>query len=315
MSGSACPARETCDCDIYRFLFEEGTSEVQLTAWSRDLRVTAGGSGVVSHVGAALLRLLADRAGLTGALSAGLARAGWWPVHDRGRVLVDLAVIIADGGEAIADIDVLRHQQEVFGPVASDSTVWRALDEIGAVQSRRIATARAKVRARMWRLFGGPPAAGAAGRDIGAGITVLDIDSTIVIAHSDKEGAAATYKHSYGFHPILVTCDNTGELLAIKLRPGNAGANTAADHLDVLTNASQAATADKSSVLVDQELAAESDRVRRVCVGPRTRTKSQRCSPRSIWRAPFAFPGGRSGGDRGCGRPRVCGRVPPRRGR
>lgn len=210
---------------------------MQFTSWSKDLRVTADGTGVVSHVGAALLRILADRAGLTEALSAGLARTGWWPVHDRGRVLVDLAVMIADGGQAIADIDVLRHQHEVFGAVASDTTVWRALDEIGAVQLRRIAKARAKIRARVWALFGQPPAARAAGRDIGAGVVVLDVDSTIVIAHSDKEGAAPTYKHSYGFHPILVTCDNTGELLAIKLRPGNAGANTAADHLDVLAQA------------------------------------------------------------------------------
>lgn len=210
---------------------------MQSTAWAKDLRVTADGTGVVSHVGAALLRILADRAGLTAALSAGLARAGWWPVHDRGRVLVDLAVMIADGGEAICDIDVLRHQHEVFGAVASDTTVWRALDEIGQVQLRRIAKARATVRARMWKLFGQPPAAKAAGRDIGAGVVVLDVDSTIVIAHSDKEGAAATYKHTYGYHPILVTCDNTGELLAIKLRPGNAGANTAADHLDVLGEA------------------------------------------------------------------------------
>jgi Transposase DDE domain group 1 len=210
---------------------------VQSTAWSRDLRITADGIGVVSHVGAALLRMLADRAGLTAALSGGLARVGWWPVHDRGRVLVDLAVLIADGGEAIADIDVLRHQGEVFGPVASDTTAWRALDEIGAAQLRRIAKARAAVRTRMWRLFGGPPPAKAAGRDIGAGVVVLDVDSTIVIAHSDKESAAATYKHSFGFHPILVTCDNTSELLAIRLRPGNAGANTATDHLDVLAEA------------------------------------------------------------------------------
>jgi hypothetical protein len=132
---------------------------------------------------------------------------------------------------------VLRHQHEVFGPVASDTTVWRALDEIDEVRLRRIATARAKVRARLWRLFGGPPAARAAGRDIGERVVVLDVDSTIVLAHSDKDGAAPTYKHTYGFHPILVTCDNTGELLAVRLRPGNAGANTAADHLDVLTEA------------------------------------------------------------------------------
>jgi hypothetical protein len=113
-----------------------------------------------------LLRILADRSGLTGALSAGLARHRRWPIHDRGRVLVDLAVMIADGGEAIGDIDVLRHQHEVFGPVASDTTVWRALNKIGAVQLRRIALARAKIRARMWQLFGGPPASRAAGRDI-----------------------------------------------------------------------------------------------------------------------------------------------------
>ena len=210
---------------------------MQSTAWSKDLRVTADGTQVVSHVGTALLRMLADRTGLTSALSAGLARTGVFPVHDRGRVLVDLAVLIADGGEAICDIDVLRHQGEVFGPVASDTTVWRALDEIGATQLRRIAVARAKVRARLWQLFGGPPAATAAGRQIGAGVVVLDIDSTIVIAHSDKDGAGPTYKHTFGFHPMLVTCDNTGELLAIKLRPGNAGANTAADHLDLLADA------------------------------------------------------------------------------
>ena len=210
---------------------------MQSTTWSKDLRVTADGTQVVSHVGAALLRMLADRAGLTGGLSAALARTGWFPGHDRGRVLVDLAVMIADGGEALCDIDALRHQGEVFGPIASDTTVWRTLDEIGATQLRRIAVARAKVRARLWRLFGGPPQARAAGRPIGDGVVVLDVDSTIVIAHSDKEHAAATYKHTYGFHPILVTCDNTNELLAIRLRPGNAGANTAADHLTVLADA------------------------------------------------------------------------------
>ena len=92
---------------------------------------------MVSHVGTALLRILADRAGLTGALSAALARTGVFPVHDRGRVLVDLAVLIDDGGEAICDIDVLRHEREVFGLVASDTTVWRALDEIGEARCRR----------------------------------------------------------------------------------------------------------------------------------------------------------------------------------
>ncbi|HEY8449079.1 MAG TPA: IS1380 family transposase [Bacillota bacterium] len=235
---------------------------MQFTAWSKDLRVTADGTGVVSHVGAALLRMLADRAGLTAALSVGLARTGWWPGHDRGRVVVDLAVMIADGGEVIADIDVLRHQHEVFGQVASDTTVWRALNEIGAGGLRRIAKARAKVRARIWGLFGQPPAARAAGRDVGAAVIVLDVDSTIVIAHSDKEGAAPTYKHSYGFHPILVTCDNTGELLAIKLRPGNAGANTASDHLDVLAQAiGQIPAAHRRHLLIRGDSAAATHKV------------------------------------------------------
>ena len=151
---------------------------MQSTAWSKDLRVTANGTGVVSHVGAALLRMLADRIGLTDAVSAGLARRGWWPVHDRGRVLVDLAVLIADGGEAICDIDVLRHQSEVFGPVASDTTVWRCLDEIGAVQLRRIAAARATVRSRVWRLVasgdGGRPGDRRAGGGAGCGLHAAD---------------------------------------------------------------------------------------------------------------------------------------------
>jgi hypothetical protein len=169
ISGSASAVRETCDCDIYRFLYQGGTSTVQCTAWSKDLRVTADGSGVVSHVGTALLRMLADRTGLTGALSRVLARPGWWPVHDRGRVLTDLAVMIADGGEAICDIEVLRHQGEVFGPVASPSTCWRALDAIGPAQLRRIARARAQVRARVrtrsrCATTSGTPPAGAATR-------------------------------------------------------------------------------------------------------------------------------------------------------
>jgi hypothetical protein len=233
---------------------------VQFTAWSKDLRVTADGTGVVSHAGAALLRMLADQAGLTQALSAGLARRSWWPTHDRGRVLVDLAVMIADGGEAI--IDVLRHQGEVFGQVASPATCWRALDEIGEGQLRRIGKARAQVRARVWALLGQLPAARAAGRDIGDGLVVLDVDSTIVLAHSDKDGAAPTYKHTYGFHPILVSCDNTGELLAVKLRPGNAGANTATDHLEVLAEAfAQIPPAHRRRLLVRGDSAAASHAV------------------------------------------------------
>ena len=104
---------------------------MELNAWSDDLTVEVGGHGVVSHAGSAVLRLLADRTGLTGALSKALARRGFTPVHDRGRVLVDTAVCIADGGPVLSDLATLRDQPELYGSVASDPTLWRALEEIG----------------------------------------------------------------------------------------------------------------------------------------------------------------------------------------
>ena len=107
------------------------------SAWSKDLTVEVGGHGVVSHAGSAVLRLLADRTGLTGALSKAVARRGFSPVHDRGRVLSDAAVCIADGGRVLSDLAVLRDQAELFGPVASDPTLWRALEEIGDAQRAR----------------------------------------------------------------------------------------------------------------------------------------------------------------------------------
>jgi hypothetical protein len=118
-----------------------GTFRVDVTAWSKGLSVEVGGHGVVSHVGSGLLRLAADRLGLTSALSTALARPGFWPVHDRGRVLADLAVMIADGGTTISEIDTLRHQEELFGSVASDTTVWRALEEITPARLGTIAAA------------------------------------------------------------------------------------------------------------------------------------------------------------------------------
>lgn len=121
---------------------------MQLTAWSKGLRVTGDGSGVASHAGLVLLRLLADRVGLTGALSVALARRGFWPIHDRGRVLGDVAVMIADGGEAIADIEVLRHQGEVLGRVAAPATVWRTLDGIAAALKKSLGRGPRRGRGR-----------------------------------------------------------------------------------------------------------------------------------------------------------------------
>jgi hypothetical protein len=189
---------------------------------------------VVAHAGSAGLRLLADRTGLTGALSAALRRRSFTPRHDRGRVLVDVAVMLAAGGEAIADIDVLRHQSQVLGPVASAPTVWRTLDELTATRLAKIDKARARVRRHVWsQLPDGVPASKVAGTDLGE-VVVLDVDATIVASHSEKEHAAPTFKGTFGFHPLAVWCDNTTELLAARLRAGNAGSNTAADHLEVL---------------------------------------------------------------------------------
>jgi hypothetical protein len=147
--------------------------------------------------------------------------------------------MLADGGEAIADIDVLRHQSQVLGAVASPPTVWRTLDEVTAARARKIQAARARVRRHVWAQLAardGIPASKVAGTDLGETI-VLDVDATIVIAHSEKEQASATFKRTFGFHPLGVWCDNTQEFLAGMLRTGKAGSNTAADHIAVLTDA------------------------------------------------------------------------------
>ena len=179
------------------------------TAWSAGLSVSGDGTGVVAHAGSAGLRLLADRTGLTGELSMALARRSFVPRHDRGQVLTDVAVMLADGGEAIADIDVLRHQSPLLGSVASAPTAWRTLAELSGARLERIDAARARVRRHVWSLLPhGVPPSRVADADLGE-VVVLDVDATIVVAHSEKESAAPTFKGSFGFHPIAVWCDNT----------------------------------------------------------------------------------------------------------
>jgi hypothetical protein len=188
------------------------------------VQVVADATGVVSHAGGVLLVELADRLGLTKGLSAAMAPTRERPsAHDPGRVLRDLAVMLADGGDCLADLGALRDQVDLHGAVASDSTAWRVIDSIDVERLRAIRLARSRARERAWAL-GAQPAE-----------IVLDIDSTLVTAHSDKEGAAPTYKRGFGFHPLL--CYLAGEPLAGILRPGNAGANTAADHIEVLVDA------------------------------------------------------------------------------
>jgi len=187
--------------------------------------VASDGEGLVSHAGAALLAEAADRLGLTKALSQGLAgmrqrRGG----HDPGRVVRDLAVMLADGGDCLADLRAVRDQEPLFGTVASDATAFRVIDAIagGPALLEALRAARARARENAWQV-------GAAPERI-----VVDVDATLITAHSEKDGAAGTFKGGYGFHPLLAYLDDSHDALAGLLRPGNAGANTASDHIDIV---------------------------------------------------------------------------------
>ena len=200
---------------------------VQATnSWS-SFEVTTDGTGVVGHAGAALLRELADRVGLTRAL-------GWQQAgarrHLDAAVLRDLAVVLADGGDCLSDLAVLRDQPELFGQVASTPTAWRVLERVAIDPDglARLRAARAHARARAW----------AAGAHPHVEVLIVDADATLVLARSDaKQGAAGTYKHTFGFHPLLAYLDRgqaPGEPLAGLLRPGNAPAGGADDLIELV---------------------------------------------------------------------------------
>jgi hypothetical protein len=203
------------------------------------LAVDGRGSRVVPNAGAVLLLRTAEAVGLDAALS---AAAGPWRAplarHDPGKVLLDLAVSLAIGGDCLADVAQLRAAPEVFGPVASDPTVSRLIDRLAAdapAALAAIAAATATSRARAWELAGDQ--APDHGRDA-ANPLVIDVDATLVTAHSENEQAAPTFKRGFGFHPLCAFLDHgpegTGEPLAILLRRGNAGSNTVTDHIAVL---------------------------------------------------------------------------------
>jgi hypothetical protein len=202
---------------------------------ARNARVTvsADGRGLVSQAGAVLLWETMRVTGLGRGLSQNLAR---WraprAVHDPGKIIADLAAAVALGGDCLADIAVLREQPQLAGPVASDPVVSRLVSQLAGDPRalKAIRSARAQARERAWALAGNA----APGAD-GALVTV-DLDATIVIAHSEKQEAAPTWKKTFGFHPVTAFADHgpsgNGEPLAIVLRAGNAGSNTAADHIE-----------------------------------------------------------------------------------
>jgi Transposase DDE domain group 1 len=192
--------------------------------------VEAGGDGVVAHVGLHALGAFADRLGVGDALSARIPPAGErLVVHDRGKVLVQAMLMLAGGGEACSDIEALRAQERLFGSVPSDSTLYRTFRQIGPVTLAGLWDAIAEARGRVWAR---------SSVTTGDAPVVLDIDATLVEVHSEnKDGTAPTYTGGYGFHPMFCFADATGEALAARLRPGNATANNAADHLAVLDDA------------------------------------------------------------------------------
>ncbi|MEV0299480.1 IS1380 family transposase [Nocardia sp. NPDC050710] len=214
----------------------------QSTGWYPSLKVDGDGSGVVGQAGAVALLATAVKVGLDRALSQVLAP---WrkplAVHDPGKVLLDLAVMVAIGGDCAADLAMLRGEPSVFGIVASDPTVSRLIATLAADPRKAlaaIASARAIARAAAWQSAGeqAPDHAITAENPL-----IIDLDATLLDSHSEKECAAPTFKKGFGFHPLLAFADHgpdgTGEPVAELLRPGNAGANTAADHKTVLAAA------------------------------------------------------------------------------
>lgn len=211
----------------------------ELTEWAKDLSLSAGGRKLVGKAGIVPVRRLADKVGLTSALSSALVRRDFHPVHDRGGVLVSAALAVLLGARSIAGIAVMRQAALVLGQPASASTLYRTLDDIGPVQLSKITSARAKVRCHVHDLLDlrpdGFPWIRVDNRPL-TGWSVLDVDASFVPVHSQKEGAEP-HRKGFGLHPLLVFLDNTDEHLVCRLRPGSAGANTAADHIDVATEA------------------------------------------------------------------------------
>jgi len=215
---------------------------VQDSTWYPRLSVDGEGAGLVRQAGSQLLVRTAEKTGLVKGLSEALAP---WrkplATHNPGKIVLDLAIAVAVGGDCAADVSLLRTQPEMFGLVASDPTVSRLVAALSADAPKAlsaIAKARAAARAAAWKRAGEH----APGHGIDAqNPLIIDLDATLLDAHSEKQNAAPTYKKGFGFHPLCAFIDHgpdgTGEPAAILLRAGNAGANTAADHKTVLAEA------------------------------------------------------------------------------
>jgi hypothetical protein len=240
---------------------QEDTRKVKTQTTRQTVEVRADAEGVVSHAGAHLLAELADRIGLTASLSEAMAPTRERrSAHDPGVVLRDVIVAVADGGDCVTDLGVLRDQEALFGPVASERTAHRAIKSVDADLLEAIRGARAGARRIAWD-------AGVRPETI-----TLSVDATLLGAASEKEGAAGNYKGGFGFHPLLCYLDETGEPLAGILRPGNASANTASDHFEVL----QLALEQLPEADLDREILVRTD------IGGRTHAFTRDCREAGI---------------------------------
>lgn len=208
---------------------------VKHTSRAGGFEVSATGRGIEGHAGLGLAVEVADRVGLTDALCDELAGARGWAEHEPGVVARDLVAMLCDGGKSVSDL--ARYHPVIFGHTASQPTAWRTIEAVAGDELARggLGAAVARARGWVWSLPGGAPPA----LDGDAPLCV-DLDATLVTAHSEKDRAAGTYKGGYGFHPILAFADRgdgTGEALAGLLRPGNAPAHTAADNIEVFDQA------------------------------------------------------------------------------
>jgi hypothetical protein len=209
------------------------------------LSVTGNGRGLVSRAGTGLLVETGRQVGLERSLLQATAGVRPGALHAPGSVLADLALMLADGGTRLRHLDVLRFQPALFGRVASVPTATRTLAALAdtgiEVTVAALDAARAQVRGRAWELGALPAPVAATLEGADGGPLCVDLDATLVIAHSDdKDGAGKTYKRSWGFHPMtawLDRGDGTGEALAIELREGNAGANNGADQIAIVDRA------------------------------------------------------------------------------
>ncbi len=188
--------------------------------------VTGNGEGLTSRGGLVWLAETADLCGLTAGFDDAFARLPG-RIHRPGRTMAQMVLALADGATALSDIAVLRNQPTIAGRVASDPTVWRTFQAVGPPELRGITRARAVARERAWAAGAGPDGE----------LLVIDIDATIITTKADKQDAAPTYKRTYGHHPLLAMAGDCDEVFAGIMRPGNAGANTAVDHIVVLDQA------------------------------------------------------------------------------